>query len=341
MPLRQPVTTRRAATNSEPGAGRADTGLYSYDVCGVRIVSDVRLATLVDAPAGGVAGQAEAGLPITFRVSRAQRPRIEPTWLCDRIAPGSTRAWLSVAAHAQGYLLRVYGHADFFVDRRSIECVPDDGCTPDDIEQLLLDQILPQLLHLRGQPAFHASAVELDAGVVVGFVGRSGRGKSTLAGSFGADRPIVSDDCLAVELDDGDAIVLPSYASVRLWEDSARTLFVGRSLAVASPRAPKLRVESARPVGRLRLRKIYALEPSEGEPTISNLSRRDAIVELANHLHRLDPLDPDLLRRELPFLERLVTTVPVARLGYRRSYEDLARVRATIEADAALSVTTE
>jgi hypothetical protein len=73
--------------------------------------------------------------------------------------------------------------------------------------------------------------------------------------------------------------------------------------------------------------------PADGPPAITPLPRRLALMELASHLYRLDPRDRARLTGEIELLYHLVSAVPVARLAYRRSYEDLPAVREAILAD--------
>jgi len=188
------------------------------------------------------------------------------------------------------------------------------------------------VLHLRGQPCFHASAVADAAGHVIAFLGASGSGKSTLAASYAEARTLVSDDCLVVSIQNGGALVAPSYPSVRLWREAAQELVAGGdALPPAAPRQDKVRLAMRRAPRTLRLGHIYLLEEATGAPQLTPLSRRDALLRLADHLHRLDPMDRHLLERELAFLESIVSRVPVARLSYPRRFEDLSAVRALLD----------
>ena len=94
-------------------------------------------------------------------------------------------------------------------------------------------------------------------------------------------------------------------------------------------------VDLSAPLGSLLLRRIYLLEQADADPSISEVGKRDAVVQLANNLHRLDPGDRRRLREELPFLETVVSRVPVARLSYRRRFEDLPAVHRAVRHDLA------
>ncbi|MBI4703906.1 MAG: hypothetical protein HY744_22585 [Deltaproteobacteria bacterium] len=169
----------------------------------------------------------------------------------------------------------------------------------------------------------------------VAFAGPSRSGKSTLASGLGAPFALVCDDCVVVRLGAPEVSIWPSYPAARLLGDSAKALFAGRGpLVPVSPRTRhKVRVDLAPRTGLFELRRLYRLDPADQDPAIVPLSRRDALVELARHLHRLDPDDRSRLRAEFEQLEELVSRVPVARLLCRHRYEDLPRVAAAIEAD--------
>lgn len=307
-----------------------------YQLSGQRIETDAPLAW-VHADEGPAA-QVVDGALIHFRVGVPGPVASPGVWLLSRTGSDSEPPSLSIARTRDGYLLRVHGHADFLVDRAgdSILAAPFSGCDRGTLEQLLVDQILPQVLHLRGQLSLHASAVALGDGGVLAFAGPSGAGKSTLATRLGLRGALVSDDCLALEPYSGGVTVLPSYAATRLCTDAAAALVpLDRAVRPASPRTNKLVVELPRPTGPLRLRRLYLLARSEEPPTVVRLSQRDALGALAGFVHRLDPDDRQRLVGELARLCEVVSRVPVARLSYRRSFADLDRVVEAIDADAA------
>jgi hypothetical protein len=68
---------------------------------------------------------------------------------------------------------------------------------------------------------------------------------------------------------------------------------------------------------------------------ILELSRRDAVVELSRHLHRIDPRDRAMLDRELDLLAELVRRVRVARLRLGHRYDGMDVVGELILADVA------
>jgi hypothetical protein len=320
---------------------------WFYELSGTLVASAIELPAAARSPEPS--GRASA---ILFRVVYAPgltdpRPSDPQTPGPAGDAPFAAGAWahrdhgVSVGKGGDGFVLHIPGCADFWIarDGDTVTGAPLDACPAETLAQLFLDQVLPLVLHARGQFAFHASSVAFMGGALVGFLGKSGAGKSTLASSLArvATDVLFSDDCLAVEAGEAGVVAHPSYASARLWPESASALFPGgAALPLASPRTGKLRAALPAASEPMVLRRLYLLDEAEGAPSITRLSRRDALVALTAHLYRLDPGDRVRLAGELDLLEKVVSLVPVARLAYRRSYAELLAVREAVVADLRL-----
>jgi hypothetical protein len=257
--------------------------------------------------------------------------------------------WLSALRDERGYLLRFPELADFSVDAdgREIVCLPEPELPPHTMRHLLLDQVLPLVLTIRGRKALHATAVLTAAGVCA-FTGLTGTGKSTLAASLLlAGYPVLSDDCLVLEEDNGQVLATPAYPGLRLREDTLKVLGKdsGHLLSVAHYTSKRRLVPNghgsyfltqAFPVAR-----IYSLiRPAEVEgedglvdPSIERLSPRDSLVELLPFLFHLDVTDRTMLARHFAFLERVVSHVPVRQLRVPNTFTALPAVREVIFLD--------
>ena len=97
--------------------------------------------------------------------------------------------------------------------------------TFEDLLTYLLGPVLGFLLHLRGVPCLHGSAVAVEEGAVA-FLGPAGSGKSTTAALFARHgHGVFSDDIVPVHEKDEPFLVHPGYNYLRLWPESGRMLF--------------------------------------------------------------------------------------------------------------------
>lgn len=258
----------------------------------------------------------------------------------------SGELWLSFAKVAGGYLLKFNTLADFFVrdNGNEIICMTKDGIPPETIQHLLLDQVIPLVINLRGGEALHASAVLAPQGVIA-FAGYTGSGKSTLAGSFLlSGYQHISDDYLTLSEKDREIYAVPAYPGLRLWNNALTHLFGhnGSHESVAHY-TDKRRVELKK---RLEthctqpqpLRRLYTIvNPSETEKetgvTIESLSSRESFMALVESAFRLDITNHKMLTRQFRFLERVASKISVRRLAFPRDFNLLPAVRDAILQD--------
>src|SRR5262245_62128690 len=186
----------------------------SYRWCDVTVLSAIALPEL---RRGRLARNA-------WRVDLDGAPRGNHTWFHRwRIA---RRTWLAFARTPDGYLLRFPALADFAVSpgARRVVCRPRRGLPAATLRHLLLDQVLPLALSAE-RLVLHASAVHVPGFGAVAFIGRTGRGKSTLAAALALPGcALLTDDCLVIGERGGRVSVWPSYPGVRLWADAAAAL---------------------------------------------------------------------------------------------------------------------
>lgn len=195
------------------------------------------------------------------------------------------------------------------------------------------------VLTLRGQTVLHASAVEIDGGVLA-FIGDSGSGKSTLAAMMCADgAPLVTDDLLTVRPGDpptcrGGAHELrlrPAAAGLSESMPSARSRQTADDrTAVAVPAVGGV----SRP-----LSAIVVPMPARDvrDLAVNRFSPSTALLALLNapRVHGWDR--PDVLTRDLAVLGSIANAIPVyaARIPWGPPFDpaigpaiaDLARTR--------------
>ncbi len=260
--------------------------------------------------------------------------------------------WLSCGKVANGYLIRFREVADFFVDDNGQKIIgaAQPGTSTDTLRHLLLDQVFPLVLNLRGRDALHATAVITRHGVCA-FTGETGTGKSTLAASFAqAGDPVLSDDCLVIEERDGRLFAVPAYPGVRLWDDTCTAVApkadARSSVAQYSDKQRVVWQEHVAtfPTHALLLHRIYLLTRTTNEtsattygpPRLDSCSQRQAFMALLEQTFRLDVTDAAMLVRQMHWLERIVSRVPVRQLWIPNDFSALPAVRAAVLADCAL-----
>jgi hypothetical protein len=326
---------------------RPDPGVNAmrYRAYGLTLISDAPLHELV--PVTEAETEAKSDVRICFSSCRNRLPTPSHWFMSWTLPTGEL--WLSCAKDDQGYLLRFPDLADFFVDSDGHEIICHAGAeTPrETLRHLLLDQVLPLVLNLKGRQALHATATLTPLGVCA-FTGRAGAGKSTLAASFlRAGYPVLSDDCLVLREDSGRIFATPAYPGLRLWEDALGALCEDAD----APRPVAHYTSKQRliphgdlgefPSGHYPLIGIYCLvrptEMDDGsaltDPLIERLSCRDGFIELIPSVFRLDITDRTMLARQFRFLQEIVSHVPIRRLRLPNAFSSLAAVREAIIAD--------
>jgi len=125
------------------------------------------------------------------------------------------------------YLYSFSHSATFHISSEGlISCFLHEGSTMQMLRHLLLNQIIPRYLATTGRLILHASAVTLENGKSVAFLGNSGFGKSTLVSSFhrhGAQ--LINDDCILLECGEEGVMVIGGLVGIRLFPDSVNAVF--------------------------------------------------------------------------------------------------------------------
>lgn len=272
-----------------------------------------------------------------FRVvmlDETARSAAPSTFSYERQSDGSP--FLSVGETRDGYWLRAHDLADFTLDPTGsvLGVLPGPHCDATTTEQLLVDVIFPLFLLLHGHLSLHASAVAIDNSHVIGFAASAGSGKSTTAALLSERHQIVSDDCLSMFSSRGSPHVDPSYPSVRLRQESAEGILGAKhGLKTVSPRTTKLRFDRTLAGEGLPLTALFLLKPSltRKAPTARRLSKREGLLELCKHVHRLDPAHRVLLAHEHRALGNLVESTPVFELENPHDFAQAPALCALIE----------
>lgn len=228
---------------------------------------------------------------------------------------GETEDWLRFGQVEQTYLLEfpTLVRFSFNVPERRL-CISPIGDTPAlTVRHLLLNQVLPLVLSRLGRFVLHASAIVVDD-AVIGLVGPTGTGKSTLVAACGRlGAPVVADDSLVLRQTDTGWLVVPSYPALRLWPDAIELLSwpSGGDEPVAHY-ADKRRLTPVEGVWTFeqRILPLRALWTLGGE----SVPPRPVALELFSQVFRLDVRDAAESARLFHRVADLAGTVPVAAL---------------------------
>lgn len=230
-----------------------------------------------------------------------------------------------------------YSHAgcfDLSADGRNLRWYPSADASLELGRAIVLGPALSLALELRGCLCLHGSAVVVNGRAVV-FLGPKFHGKSTIATALtAAGASLISDDLLAVE--HGPTVrVRAGIPSVRLWQDAAAQLDVGRLCDTVFPGVKTTAIgftgrtmtESDAP-----LEAIYLLAPVkevevDGACTRTRLVGAHAAIALA-HQTKLPPtlVGATAAGTQLKRAAATAAAVPVWRLEVVRDFSRLAEV---------------
>jgi hypothetical protein len=190
-----------------------------------------------------------------------------------------------------------------------------DPATLEDMITYFLGPILAFVVRLRGGLALHAGAVVRDgqALLVTGF---AGAGKSTtVAAMVARGAKMVSEDVSVVAWIETRPHVLPGYARVRLWDDSAAALFGSAdALPLLTPTWTKRFVDAKKAFERepVPIRAIVVLAArQDASPAVRTLSGHEAVMSLLVRTSMAHLLEPEQRASELEEVVRIVDHVPV------------------------------
>lgn len=266
--------------------------------------------------------------------------------------------WLAFARLGDGYMLRFPALVDYFVsgDARVITSYSQPGVPLETMRHLLLNQVIPLALSHQGKLILHASACLTEHGAIA-FVGSTGAGKSTIAASFGLrGLPVLTDDCLRVEEQDGQVVCYPSYPGLRLWPESLDGLFDqapdGEALAHYTDKK-RFVVGASSAAGPFPLHSVYILanrddptstfeangvvaggningENRAGQLLITQLQTTGALLETIKHTFQLDPTDRARISQSFVQYTTLAKHIPFFQLAYPQQFKWLPAVNQAV-----------
>ena len=254
--------------------------------------------------------------------------------------------WLHYTRLADGSsYLRRPGLYEYLISpdgRRIFGRLARKGIPYESFHGYLLGAALAFSLIRLGFDPLHATVVAVD-GSAFGFLGKSGHGKSTLAGAFlQAGYPIVTDDLLVLKHDSEGFSAYPGPPRIKLNPKMARVLIGERAAGVPmNPLTSKLIIplnhkQTVQTVVPLKV--LYALNrPSpgvrNGRITIRRLSHRRALLALLKHSFNGWINEPARLNHQLQLYSQIASQVPVKLLSYPRRLAALDAVRDAILRD--------
>ncbi|HTH00935.1 MAG TPA: hypothetical protein VL882_11770 [Vicinamibacterales bacterium] len=266
----------------------------------------------------------------------------------SRVPDEQRNRWAQYAALPDGSAYRRWSNLFEFLVTADARHIYAQTLTDVDNEAmlayLLVDALSFSMVRLGWEP-LHATAVATDHGVV-GFLGNSGDGKSTLAALLLQQRcKLVTDDMLVLVRDRETWLAQPGPPRLKLYRDMAdHILGVAPGRIAMNPDTTKLIVPldtddcTAEPHP---LRALYVLR-SVGEDRssalrIEQLSPAAAFPRVLAHTAGHYPSEIARLQRQFEFTTTLVREIPVKTLSYPREKAEMARLRDAVLADLSRS----
>ena len=307
--------------------------LFAYSYCGLHVLSKIAFPELPQS-------KHDKGW-LLFSLEPPINHSIQPIWLHHWLSQSGDKL-LSYCIQDSYHWLRFPGLADFRIsaNAREISCRPLPEIPQETLRHLFLDQVLPRCLAHRGRIMLHASAVQLEQGLLL-CIGDSGAGKSTLAGIFHqAGSPVMSDDCVWVKKNKDQIRAVPSYGGLRLWEDSLQVLFSAeqniQSMAHYSTkkRVPLNENDMLGFGSGIPILAVIVLSPlgqsPDQEVILDRLSHREAFIAMMKQTFQLNLMDLERMTRHMQALGRIVPRLLAFRLSMPRDYDLLPIVRQKI-----------
>jgi hypothetical protein len=303
---------------------------FLFRVCGLVIHADAPLRGLrpLEVPEAPDICVRMRGSMGTALVNEAGEAWYVSPYRDDRDVP-----LLTIWIVGSGYLLCYAEGTRFLVSASGSEVDAwwDPSLTDVDAADYLLGGVLAFIVRLRGKVPLHASAIVVQDYAVL-FAGAQGAGKSSIAAAFAIlGHPVLSDDLVMVDDSGGCVLAYPSYARLSVWPDTARSLFLTKSLPAHSPVYEKRRLDLLEhgyrfhdgplPVGMICV--LSARPSSGGLPVVRPLRPQDALMKLVSHTYGNYLLDAPMRAHEFDVLGRVAASVCVSELSLGSGLNEL------------------
>lgn len=238
-----------------------------------------------------------------------------------------------------------YNAAFHITSDNLITCFLKPGSDMQMLRHLLLNQIIPRYLATAGRLVLHASAVTLENGKSVAFLGNSGFGKSTLVSSFHRNgAQLINDDCILLECGKDGVTAIGGLVGIRLFPDSVNAVFNEASgFTNYTPYTDKQQLFLKEQAGDTPpeprvLDAMFLLNDPKKETTdtvsIESVSGSEAMMAMIQSTFSLDPSDKKMIVHNFQNVGQAISDqLGIYSLQYPRIHERLADVRvAVIEA---------
>lgn len=246
----------------------------------------------------------------------------------------------------ENYAYHFAGTADFLLPRDGsmLSVFASSQANPGLLSFFLYRGVIPRLLHLRGIPCLHASAVRVGEGIV-GFFGPSGSGKSTLAAALAAcGFSFVGDDVLPIRKSTGEKTIVagPGLPEIRLDGQAAKSIGITDRLIGPGTGENKWRWFPGRIVAEsLPLTHLYLLRPTRKGTqdaarvrTTSLRSKTQEFLSLLRHSHWVHSDQTQALASNLTHYGLLTRSVPIRRLSFPLTPDGFSAVEELIRREA-------
>jgi hypothetical protein len=276
-------------------------GNYFYEVSGLIVKSDFPL------PLVALLRRSVKNTAVSLQNRRLPFKAGEISWYHTFGTAKSNRIYFGRCAG--GYVIRFPYNLYFWIspDGKTVLCPERSSAA----KERILFHVIPLAFQLRGEMVIHASSV-LGKNGAIAFLGKSGKGKSTLA-HFLHQREwfFLSDDFLVVRMANGHAIVSPSLSYSRLW----------------NRRRTHKRLVKVTPVSKrwVKLNSLFVLSRNV-KPVLRPLKSARAAKALLQNLFRLETQDARLIFHEFERVCGFLEKNPIFELGYPRNFSALSRV---------------